>query len=249
MKNLMKWSKMAHMLAPKLAEAYPDHYLIMGSKPSSAPEVRSNYKTIKNQISDAVEIQVNDACYLLIPAQSPQVDQAEELVTRVKNEVYLDAKNYEAELSIDNLHHHKPHLNCALCYKPLSSERSRVSNLGPICEHRLNQIVETEEIPDPETWNSIYTDEVDQGELVWVKTKTGVAFMEIMKVKGEEVTLVDRKGLEKELAHNDNYTQALQNHMQVLTKREIEGISRLAPKKSEENSSMFTDLMKELFND
>lgn len=246
----MKWSKMAHMLAPRLADEYADHYLIMGQKPSSAPEIRSNYKTIKNELTEAVEIQVGDASYLLIPTKSAQVDQAEELVARVKTEVYLDTKNYESELAVDNLHHHKPHLNCALCYKPLSSDRSRVSNLGPICEHRLNQIVENEDSKIPETWNSVYSEEVEQGELIWVKNKSGdVRFVEIMSIQGDDLIIVDRKGLEKELAKTDNYTKALQKHMQKVQKSDVEGISRLAPKKAESSSTMFSDLMKDLFND
>lgn len=245
----MKWSKMAHMLAPRLADEYPDHYLIMGQKPSSAPEIRANYKTIKSELSEAVEIQVNDASYLLIPAKSEQVDKAEGLVAKVKTDVYLDTKTYESELAVDNLHHSKPILNCALCYKPLSSDRSRVSNLGPICEHRLNQIVENDNTPVPQDWSSVYSDEVEQGELIWVKTKSGIEFVEIMSSNGDELVVVDRKSLEKELATADNYTKALQNHMQTLNKKDVEGISRLAPKKAESTSTMFSDLMKDLFNE
>jgi hypothetical protein len=251
MKNLMKWSKVSHMLAPKLADEYKNYYLIMGQKPTSAAEVRANYKTIKTQISDAVEIQVNDGSYLLIPSHSQQVEQAETLVSRIKTEVYLDTKNYEAELAVDNLHHQKPHLNCALCYKPLSSDRSRFSNLGPVCEHRLNQIVEEEVSSVPSEWSSVYAEEVEQGEIVWVKTKAGETLVEIMSIAGEDLVIVDRKGLERELSTNPNtnYTAALKKYMQNITKKDIQGLSRLAPKKAEASSTMFADLMKDLFND
>lgn len=245
----MKWSKMASMIAPKLSGQYQNHYLVMGSKPESAPEVRANYKTIKEQLSDAVEIQVNDSQYLLIPMDSKQAAQAEELVSRIKTEVYLDSKSYESELSMDNLHRSKPHVNCALCYKPLSSDRSRVSNLGPICEHRLNQMVDQDQVETPESWNSIYSDPVEQGEILWVKTAAGVILVEVMQEDKEGILVVDRKGLEKAVAQNSDYTKCLENHLQSIPKAEIQGISRLAPKKAEEESSMFADLMRNIFND
>lgn len=238
--KLIAWNKVSKMLAPEYADLYEGYLLVLGSKIDSSAAVRANYRTLKDQLTQAIEVKNQNASYLLIKADSSQKQQAEELVQKISTEEFLDTKIYQEELDLSNLHHHKPVVNCSLCYKPLSSERSVQSNLGPICEHRVNNIVE-QDSEVPTEWTSIYVDPVESGELLWLKTKMGVILAEVFQINQDKMLLIDRKGLTKALKDSNDYTKTLEQYLVELPVDEIEGINRLAPKKVE--NKLFDDLM------
>src|SRR5690606_5294836 len=101
------------------------------------------------------------------------------------------------ELAVDNLHFHRPSINCGLCHKPLSNERSVLTTLGPVCEHKVQNIVNDQSV-EPQDFSSIYADPVTKGELLWLKTSEGNKFVEICEDKKDKVLVIDRKGLEKD---------------------------------------------------
>lgn len=238
--KLINWSKISQMLAPE-AKEYNSHCLVIGKKEDSSAQIRSNYDYLKENLSEAIEVKNGSASYLLIDQKSAQVSQAENYLTRIKEEEFLDEKRFKEELSLDNLHHHKQDISCGLCGKPLSANRSTVSHLGPICEHKVNEIVK-DQAQEPQEFKSIYSESLVQGELLWFKINNQLEFVEIIDSNSDEVSFINHKDLAKEIETNSNYTQVLKENLFTLNKKDISGVARVVAKKNEEKP-LFDDLM------
>jgi hypothetical protein len=239
--KLMNWSKIAQMLAPEFKSTYANYFLVLGKKEDSSAVVRANYNYLKNNLKDCVEVKNNNSSYLLINSNSSDLVKAENMVNKIKEEEFLDSTLVKEELELDNLHVHKPNVNCGLCYKPLSAERSSFSTLGPVCEHKVQNIIEQDEVPEEDKFSSIYSESVESGEMMWLKTDKEVLFVEICKNSKHQITFLDRKNLEKELKTNNNYTEVLEKNLHEINKDQIKGVSRVTPKKNEDK--LFDDLM------
>lgn len=238
--KLMNWSKISNMLAPEFKQTYANYLLVLGKKDDSSAQIRSNYKYLKSTLTEAVEVKNGNASYLLIAPQSSQVSQAETLVAKIKDEEFLDENLFKSEQSIDNLHHHKSSITCGLCNKPLSHERGQLSTLGPVCENKVQDII-NDETPEPENFTSIYSESVDKGELVYLKINNHVQFVEIVGQSKDSLVFIDRKSLELELNKTTEFTKALNNNLSEVKKDDIQGVARLIAKKTDDK--LFDDLM------
>lgn len=238
--KLINWSKISNMLAPE-AKEYNSHCLVIGKKEDSSAQIRSNYDYLKEKLTEAIEVKNGNASYLLIDQKSLQVPEAEKYLNKIKEEEFLDERRYKEELSLDNLHHQKQEVPCGLCGKPLSANRSTLSNLGPICEHKVNEIV-NDQVKEPEDFKPIYSESLSQGELVWFKINHQVEFVEIVNITADEVIFINHKDLRKEIEHNSNYTQVLKENLFTMNKKDISGVARVVAKKNDEKP-LFDDLM------
>lgn len=238
--KLMLWSKVANMLAPE-HQPLEGHVLVLGKKEDSSAQVRSNYNYLKSKLSDAVEIKNGSSSYLVLNEKSTQVADAQKYLTQIKEEEFLDIKSFKEEQMMDNLHHHKAEVPCGLCGKPLSSNRATLSNLGPICEHKVNEII-SEKSDLPEDFKSIYSEPVSKGEMVWVKIDNQVEFVEVVSDEKDQVTFINHKDMVKELNTNSNFTEVLKENLFTLPKSKIQGVARVVAKKVEDKP-LFDDLM------
>ena len=236
----MNWSKIVAMLAPD-SRGYNSHNLVIGKKEDSSAQIRSNYDYLKEQLTEAVEVKNGNASYLIIDQNSKQVAAAEKYLAKIKDEEFLDEKRFKDELTLDNLHYNKQDIPCGLCGKPLSANRSTLSNLGPICEHKVNEII-NDKAEEPTEFKSIYAESLDQGELVWFKIKNQVEFVEIVESSTNEVSYINHKDLAKDIESNSNYTEMLKQNLFSIDKKDIQGVARVVSKKNEEKP-LFDDLM------
>lgn len=238
--KMMLWSKVKSMLAPESLD-YKGHLLIIGKKNDSNAKIRSNYEFIKENIADAVEVKNGTSSYLLIDAKSKSMAQAQKYLNQIKEVEFIDDVKYKKELEIDNLH--KPReVMCSLCGKPLSANRSSLSNLGPICEHKVDNIINKEETVELE-FKPLSQENVDKGEMLWIKNQEGdEEFVEIVSCDSKSILYVNHKEFVKEVEKNSNYTEVLKENLKEIDKKDISGVSRIVPKKNNDKP-LFDDLM------